>query len=362
MVAEELLTSATNWTAEQLAEWRNGMLTSANELEQRLLMRYLNASKDQPLKRYISFHQRHLITLSDRLFDFQHQKAGTKADKGSEVTDIFLRIEKILENAASFMGRDFDLSVTVSRFRRESLSRCWRTIKISNSDQVDLGLLEAISTSLNNLFDPSNERRPTYHELLYAEKIKGIIENLLTDPKIDTNRLFDRLYQENFNAPAFGLWYQQHFLEKISVLEAADRNSMLDIEFKRLQLIGIPFIRAFHEDRASISEELTGWISKLKSSFKDFPTAHRQSLPLELSVAQLGLFIRLCYLTGCFHENNISGVLRFFVEHFTSKKQAHISKKSLAKAFYSADQGTAATCRAWLLLMVDQINKRYFPK
>ncbi|QXV66795.1 hypothetical protein INP83_06835 [Mucilaginibacter sp. 21P] len=353
----ELLISATDWQADQLASWRDRMLKAIEDLQKRLSGQFLNALKEQPLKRYLHFHQRYLIHLSDRLTDLRSQSAGLSSTIANVINEVLEGIEKVLDNAKEHFGEGFDLSASVSLYHKERSAQIRYSFSIPNCDQRTYGLLEAVANTLNELTEPNTQRKPTYYEMLFAHKISSIIAQLLTMTAIDSRLLFDRLYMENFNAPAFALWYQQDVLESISGLDGAARKQFLNQEINRLLLTGIPPRQGFHEDRLSINEELTRWVVKVAT----LDTGAVQQLPLDLSVTQIGLFIRLCQQTGCFHEQSISGLLRFFVRHFTSKKQTHISQKSLAKAFYNADQTTAATCRAWLQRMIDQINKRYFP-
>jgi hypothetical protein len=87
-----------------------------------------------------------------------------------------------------------------------------------------------------------------------------------------------------------------------------------------------------------------------------------EQLALTLPVPQFALFIRLFQLAGCFREANLARIHRFFTTHFTSKRQDHISPKSFAKAFYGADQSTAAMVRGALQQMLQFIDQHYFPK
>lgn len=354
--------STTEYQGEHLVSWRSQALKALKELERRLFERYLNASKDQPLYRHLRFHQSYLIDLSDRLYNYRQLESVQALSLQSAIADLLGAIELLLSQMQKFFAGAFDTSLPVSYHHQEQFAHHIASAfgSLKNDKRLN-GLVDSVSGSLAAVAAPVVSKRATYQELKTAEKIKAIVEQLLSDPATDTDRLFDRLYSEGFNAPLFARWFQQDTLGQLQSVDEGQREKFLSDKAMRLLIKGIIPSNKFDQERPSITEELPAWLKSLAENSLALRSSTLR-LPLELSVSQLGFFVRLCYQTGCFHDHNVSGTLRFFAQHFTSKKQGNVSQKSLAKAFYSVDQSTAATCRAWLQRMIDQINKRYFPK
>ncbi|WP_448698185.1 hypothetical protein ACFGVR_15300 [Mucilaginibacter sp. AW1-3] len=85
------------------------------------------------------------------------------------------------------------------------------------------------------------------------------------------------------------------------------------------------------------------------------------TLGLDLSVAQLACLLRLNYQQGLYAGASLQEVFHFAATHFHTRRQSHISERSLAKEYYSISQITAATVRDMLMKQVAQIDREFFP-
>lgn len=81
---------------------------------------------------------------------------------------------------------------------------------------------------------------------------------------------------------------------------------------------------------------------------------------INLSVAQLGCILRLTYESGLFPNITVAELIRCVVLYCRTRKQLHISARSLSKEYYSVNQVTAATCRELLTQLIKRIDKMYF--
>lgn len=81
---------------------------------------------------------------------------------------------------------------------------------------------------------------------------------------------------------------------------------------------------------------------------------------VNLSVAQIGCLLKLAYEAGLFPNVTVSELIRSVVLYCRTKKQLHISARSLSKEYYSVTQVTAATCRELLDQLIKRIDKIYF--
>jgi hypothetical protein len=120
--------------------------------------------------------------------------------------------------------------------------------------------------------------------------------------------------------------------------------------------------KSLQPEVGSTNIQLIGWLEEqLGTGSNQIMVRTVEQFPLNLSVPQFALFVRICYKTACFPVENVARITRFFSEHFTTKKQPHISPKSFGRAFYNLDQSAAAVVRDFLQKMLNYLNKTYFP-
>ena len=81
-------------------------------------------------------------------------------------------------------------------------------------------------------------------------------------------------------------------------------------------------------------------------------------LQTDLSVAQLGYFIRVLFETGVIKNKNQREVIRFFAHQFKTKQTDVISWESLRTRFYNVEEGTKDSIREVAINMLNQINKK----
>jgi len=364
-VIGELFIADNHGHPEFSARWHSRALQALAGFENNIVRRYFSSIKDQALRRYMRYYQLTLTGLSNRLYYFTARDSATAALVGA----VLEKIESVLVDLKRTFSDAFDLECAVTlyshQFYTEKLHQVLGEFEGIRTDEALLSLLGVIRNSLRDHLHISLALRPGYIELEQIQRFAALVLLFAAEPETDARKLFYRLYTENFNLSGLVEWYQDQLLAELKGLTREERERRLAEEEAKLLKTGIPPRVPFDKRRGPISETLLDWLARIRSHSTgaylrtDTPLLR---LALDLSVAQLGLFLRLCYFTGCFHEHNISAVLRFFSQHFTSKKQNQVSLKSLAKAFYGAEITTAAANRAWLQRMIDHLNKKYFPK
>lgn len=347
-------------------KWAQKALVVIKEMDQKIQTHYLNALKDEPLRRQVRFFQALLTRQSDQLFSRGVVMDKTNAE-GAALQTVLEGIEAVLKKQKSMYGSFFDVSQPVSHYflslLRADLKFLFQNLyeELPESGGEIKELLDAIRIALEQLMIAEHGNRPSYEDLKHITYFMQMLTN--AGKHSDALITFHNLMKENLNAPEVIAWYQKTTLATFSVLNEHEQRSFIEAEEHKWLSVAVSPIQ-LNAHLPNGPEQLLAWLSKLKHQkvLDDHITGRTDRLPLSLSVAQFGLFLRLCYLTGCFHEQNISELLRFFIRHFNSKKQEHISKQSLAKAFYSAEFSTAVSGRAWLQRMIDHLNKKYFPK
>lgn len=345
----------------------NEMISSAcEELKQRMVTEVLSSAKDHVIRRYIQFHQAGLVTLSDNVF-YQLRSASTPLVPGK--TDLLVHTLRTLQQLLIYIDQRFynfyDSVHGISQFQSDHISNRLRTeiehiAPLLESAQIDHALAEVFLRSMEECLDNLRVRTITLDQQKYYDQLLELIKSHLQEEQTDSASFAGLLYRQNFNSTYFEIWYRESHLHI---------RSSRDIHESQLMMIE-PVItdQGIFPGRQSLDILLRDWLSTLmgyqagKARTNKNLEAILTRLPLLLSVPQLALFVRLCYLEGCFQISNISNIMRFFTDHFETKKQSNISVKSFSRAFYNADQATAAMVRDFLQRMTGIIDKTYFPK
>ena len=266
---------------------------------------------------------------------------------------------------------DFNHVLSAHRFGKEKKSidaLLASVLNRLNQLQIDQTLIYAIQNAVNEKLEGARQDGISYRQVIYLKGLFRLIEERATEATLDTKELEALLYRHNFNSEYFELYYYTRLAAAVALLPVKKRKLHIDQERQVLASRFPDRSKKFEKDLPSIDEILQALPLFRPAGRRqgDANAAARQTgtarMPLNLSVGQFGLFIRLCYLEGCFPVNNISDILRFFTFHFETKKQLNISVNSFRRAFYGADQANAAIIRDFLQRMLNHLDKTYFPK
>lgn len=204
-----------------------------------------------------------------------------------------------------------------------------------------------VQAYLQRLSVEASHLRFTYRELFYFRDLVMALANSRPD------NAPDMLVCWNFNDLAY-LAARQRELAGL-----ADRAAL---EAEKLRLTALPerVMTAYDPDWPSLRTMLLAWLNERLALPDESPVA-APKLTLNLSVAQLGCFLRLAYQQGIFREENLAAILRFFATHFSAKRQAFISAGSLTKEYYATNQKTAAVVLDQLQALAGRLKRCFFP-
>lgn len=351
------------------------VVTHCITLKEKWAHELFHSVKEPVAARYVQFHQAGVTALSNQL----SVKLPFAYFQGMEdkIHELYLTIVSNLESLLQFLRQGFykyfdhDYPVSSEQYRERSEKINRLIVQLTSALKefgIDEALISAIKLSFDRKLSDANESGISYRQLDQCDTLTAMIPRLLNEKtNIGTITLARELYRQNFNSYEFRHWYQGYFSSRISTMAQSKKEKAVRDEIDAFQAIFIKQELVFEAELPAISEQLIPWLQQLlpgqpgtdlKASLK---INGHERMPLKFSVAQFAFFVRLCYLEGCFPVNNISDILRFFTRNFETKKQLHISFKSFARAFYGADQATAAVVRDFLQRMINYINKTYFP-
>lgn len=326
------------------------------QLREQLTKHLFGGTKEMALVRYVQFHQAGIIALADEFYARVEQRAndlpGLKAirDEFFRHTDGLLNFLKI--SFYKFFDHDHPVPLREARTRLAVLQK-----QVDQLDQrllaqrIEPSLTEVVQTAFQGKLDTLGKAGLSNHQLKYLDDLLRLINEKLDSGSADTVSLAELLFRQNFNSNNFISWLSED-------LETRMPGNLSDAY--------VEVSNRFEPKAPSITDIIAQRPGQPKTSrtatHGNIATKPGLHMPLNLSVPQFALFIRLCYLENCFHLHNISDIMRFFALNFETKKQLHISVKSFSRAFYRADQATAAVVRDLLNRMIGLIDKLYFPK
>lgn len=348
---------------------------ACNDLKKKWVQELFSTVKEPVLMRYVQFHQAGIITLSDQMSI--HAPDGHPWTFNAQTADFRLQVVDYLEDLLEFLEKrfykffDFDHVLSAYRFVKEknNIKGLLATVSAKLTElNINQALVETIQNAVNRKLEGGRQDSISYHHVVYLKGFLQLLEEQAENSGLDTKGVEELLYRHNFNSQYFEQYYQDSLAAAVEMLPVKKRRGHIDGERQILATRFPDHNRKFENELASIEQMLLA-LPMLR------PAGHRQGddraasrqpghsrMPLNLSVGQFALFIRLCYLEGCLHVNNISDILRFFTFHFETKKQLNISVNSFRRAFYGADQANAAIIRDFLQRMLEYLDKTYFPK
>jgi len=361
--------------AEDISRRLRPIAGACSTLKEKWAHELFSAVKEHVLIRYVQYHQAGITSLSN-LISMKIPDAYFQGI-GDQVHHLYFAIVADLEDLLRFLKQgfykyfDIDHRVSNDRCRKQAtqiLLLLEETKAAFSETNIDRLLADAILVSVKNKIRDAKQFGISYRQLDYCQSLLSTIrEKLEENSGLSTDEFAQELYRQNFNSYHFNQWFQ---VSLSAIINAASENKREKIIFREIELLKLIFVerdKIFEPELPPVDEQLLPWLEQfLPAQIKNNPNKilkynghHR--MPLQFSVIQFALFVRLCYLEGCFHINNISDIFRFFTQHFETKKQLNISFKSFARAFYGVDQATAAVVRDFLQRMINTINKIYFP-
>jgi hypothetical protein len=245
------------------------------------------------------------------------------------------------------------------------------------TDLTNLCLIFTELHSHDSLFSLVTEilkRRITKRKLTWQDyqRLKGDIHYLLKIKKIDSYDLFDAIIAIDFDYPEI-LHYQVE-MWRTKIADIADIRSQIEFLVKeRHRLTEIAFLsemrKLFKENQ--LMTDLTGYLSEYEQFLNQILVLQRNAaqdevqtrsgrrFQVSLSVAQLGLFIRLLLEKGILPKENISQLFKFFAEHFYTANALFISPENLQKKSTDVEFSTAQKMKTLLISMVNWLNANY---
>jgi hypothetical protein len=357
---------------EEVANQVSHIQTICSDLKKKWTHELLSSAKDQVIKRYVQYHQAGIIQVSDKVsrkvpaLDFsEDETATTKAIN----QDVFAHLENLLEflriNFYQYFDVDHKSSIYHCDLLYQKIAAFEPLLRSYQSDDAIESLITCILDSVHEILADGLVSGITYRQADHCLHLTQMTHQLLSiGSETMLRTLYMALYQQNMNSLFFFNWYQAFISEQVGkIADKKNKEEFINNELKAVVNIYVSADKSIQPELPSTDLHIIPWLQE-QLNYDSKRTVNNKfsfQMPLNLSVPQFALFVRIFHKTGCFPLENVALITRFFTDHFTTKKQSHISRKSFGRAFYSLDQSAAAVVRDLLQKMINYLNKTYFP-
>ncbi|SDF95091.1 hypothetical protein SAMN05421827_102226 [Pedobacter terrae] len=326
-------------------------------------------------KRKTLMHLRQLVGISNAIYAylFHLSPVWKKKRTSSNIKSTYLNLLDSIERTI----------INVKQIEPEADSKLPITMYHNYCMRMDLnGVFNSFLDLLNKLsIEPELYRLVEKFLMLFRQKknitqceidyITNLIKQIETSNISDTSHLVDLLYLQGFNTREFFHFYSNSFnnhLKSISslpdqiqsIISEQDRLNGLLVGNRRMSIHHDQIDRQFKNFLLKKEKHLSEILNLRRAIVQDEQFSKTTSrLKIFLSVAQLGLLIRLFIEKGLLAKENIGELFTFFATHFSTPQTQYISSDSLRKKSTDVEFSTAQKLKGHLIGMLNWLNENY---
>lgn len=276
---------------------------------------------------------------------------------------------KALHFIQEYFGTYFDKNervpdVLISFYKKEinTLSEDLR-LKLNSSDLMKQSLTETLYNHFISSFE--NENLPVTYRLHFYEK--ELLRELLKEvnPATDSSRKI--LYYYNFNAPAFVMYEFDRLVNLLTAITSkSEKISMLRSELKSINQLPVRVNYCFDDNMPPLKEQVSTWIAEeikyceaghFMQATNSSVTEPENKINTTLSVAKLGLLIRLLVVDKIIINRTVAPMLRTVAKTFTTLQREEISFGSLETKYHAPDKATIDVMKDMLHKWIHILSK-----
>lgn len=332
-----------------------------------MLMHQVFGMKDERmLEALIQQYQSSLIRLLNRLDETKEKHPN--AESGTIKEELSTALQELLQYIESYFSKYLDLDQQLPHAYRTRIQRQWKERLQQEASFIQSSVPAPVSKLvLPVLQDAAEASRLHYRQMIYLDHLlRAITARYDEQPHpVLCTPFIENLVYLNFNHPLFIAFL-------IGEIEAATA-SMLESQSVQEHLLAcremICSIRAkpgmaFREQLPSVQTAVKEWIDYQLQPTPDLmmhppKEAARDKVHLSVSVAMLGLFVRLLHEEGIITTRNQAEIIRFFAGHFATPRQSEISSDSLYGSYFKPQPGTTRMMQECLLRMQNTLRKKF---
>ncbi|MGB4775745.1 MAG: hypothetical protein WBP45_11265 [Daejeonella sp.] len=348
---------------ELLNKWSN----TAENLQRLILDEMIGRHYAKDKEEFIRMVQLMLTKLLDRVsFVCSCSSISINDNRPGLLTQELL---KALHFIQEYFGTYFDKNesvpdVLVSFYKKEinTLSESLR-IKLSSSASTEQLLTETLHNHFISAYE--NHNHPVTYRLHFYEK--ELLRELSNEVNPATDSIRKLLYYHNFNSSMFVIYEFDRLVNLLSAISTkSEKILMLRSELKIINQLPVRINYYFDENMPSLKEQVSTWITEeIKyceaGHFIQAPnssvTEPENKINTTLSVAKLGLLIRLLVVDKIIINRTVAPMLRTVAKTFTTLQREEISFGSLETKYHAPDKATIDVMKDMLHKWIHILSK-----
>lgn len=272
---------------------------------------------------------------------FIQEYFGTYFDKNERVPDVLISLYKKEINTFS-----------------ENL-----LLKLSSSDLMEQLLTETLYNHFISSFE--NQNLPVTYRLHFYEK--ELLRELSKEVNPATDSIRKLLYYYNFNSSAFVIYEFDRLVTLLSAITSkSEKILMLRSELKSINQLPVRVNYYFDDNMPSLKEQVSTWITEeikycetgnFMQIANSLVTDPENKINTTLSVAKLGLLIRLLVVDKIIVNRTMAPMLRTVAKTFTTLQREEISFGSLETKYHAPDKATIGMMKEMLNKWIHILSK-----
>jgi hypothetical protein len=235
--------------------------------------------------------------------------------------------------------------------------------KLSSSALVEPSLTEALFNHFTSLFE--NYKQHITYRLHFYEK--ELLRELSKEVNPATDSIRKLLYYHNFNSSAFVIYEFDRLVNLLSVITSkSEKILMLRSELKSINQLPVRVNYCFDENMPALKEQVSTWITEeikyceaghFTQAANSSGTEPENKINTTLSVAKLGLLIRLLVVDKIIINRTVAPMLRTVAKTFTTLQREEISFGSLETKYHAPDKATIDVMKDMLHKWIHILSK-----
>lgn len=362
-------------------DFKAALAEETENIKSRIALKGSRVGKKAELKRYISFHQQCMISLSSRLTNYCSPEKIPAQSMALEVSVLCHHIYKSLEDLLLFIERHFtayfnqDAWVPAS-YRQIAVQEIGHEIKklerALTAKSVDTKLVKIIFQAFQDFLAPDFTHEVTYRQVRFMKALKAELVKVLKVNSPDTmnEKVRHLLLSMNLNSSEYFVYLTNHIAGQITEAEDHTRKlEQLSYSLKEVNQVRERPNLCYDPRYRPLKEQIVNWIAEelhfqektyqLTLAFREPETTYppAQKLQLDLSVAQLACLLRGFVEEGVIQNKNLLDLFKLMAGITKSKRSETISPESLRMRYYNIEHSARTTIITRLRTIADKLSK-----
>lgn len=231
---------------------------------------------------------------------------------------------------------------------------------------IDADLSTVFLGSLNHIINQKNLKRAD------DDYVRKLVVALVKKSFSDSAKVIDFLIINDFNLPEFFLFCLERWNDQVTEQEGLleQKEKLLNLKshlYDLSYLLGLknPWgkqlmcneLNKYLSEKYALAKERLEISRQLLQNDNNLPKSKR--MLINLSVAQLGLFLRMQVEKGVLAKEHIGELFAFYARHYYTPNTDFISSESLQKKSSVVEHATAKKLKALLISMLNWLNTNY---